>query len=180
MDLAVDLLSSEARTLPTTVTPSGPISDPQISPIQASSQRRTSTSAVSELLEPSTEPWTPVTSTPRVDSRFLPVQNSRISDDGSVVPALLKEVQDLRQTLSTMNEKLDACNRRTASLEIQLKKLIANNDMLIDITWKFANKTGVINQMLSGSDTERTESAPTGIPEEFQLEDSYLRRTLRE
>lgn len=30
-----------------------------------------------------------------------------------------------------------------------------------------------------GSDTESTDSAPHGIPVEFQLEDSYLRNTLR-
>lgn len=30
-----------------------------------------------------------------------------------------------------------------------------------------------------GSDTESTDSAPRGIPVEFQLEDSYLRKTLR-
>lgn len=34
--------------------------------------------------------------------------------------------------------------------------------------------------MTSVSDDDPTDSAPQGIPEEFQLEDSYLRKTLRE
>uniref|UniRef100_K1Q188 BEN domain-containing protein 3 n=1 Tax=Magallana gigas TaxID=29159 RepID=K1Q188_MAGGI len=79
-----------------------------------------------------------------------------------------------------MNRKLDASNRRTASLELQLKTVLANTNVLIDVMRKLANENSAICQMPSGSDDDPTDSTPQGIPEEFQLEDSYLRKTLRE
>lgn len=92
----------------------------------------------------------------------------------------LKEVEEQRQTIDMMNRKLDASNRRTASLELQLKTVLANTNVLIDVMRKLANENSVICQMPSGSDDDPTDSTPQGIPEEFQLEDSYLRKTLRE
>lgn len=130
---------------------------------------------------PLPEPRTPVTSTPRADVRFRPFRPSTSTGgDNSLVPVLLKEVQEQRQTIDMMNRKLDAPNRRTASLELQLKTVLANTNVLIDVMRKLANENSAICQMPSGSDDDPTDSTPQGIPEEFQLEDSYLRKTLRE
>ena len=130
---------------------------------------------------PLPEPRTPVTSTPRADVRFRPLRPSTSTgDDNTLVPVLLKEVQEQRQTIDMMNRKLDASNRRTASLELQLKTVLANTNVLIDVMRKLANENSAICQMPSGSDDDPTDSTPQGIPKEFQLEDSYLRKTLRE
>lgn len=89
-----------------------------------------------------------------------------------MVPVLLKEVRELPQTVDTMNRKLDASNRRTASLELQLKTVLANTNVLIDVTRKLANENSANCQMPSGSHDDPTDSAPQGIPKEFHLEDS--------
>jgi hypothetical protein len=93
----------------------------------------------------------------------------------------MKEVKELRETVDVMNKKLDAANRRTVSLEFQLKTVLANTNVLIDVTRRLASESSVVPQIPSGDeDNPADSSTQQGIPEEFQIEDSNLRKLMRE
>ncbi|XP_061170870.1 uncharacterized protein LOC133180340 [Saccostrea echinata] len=124
---------------------------------------------------------TPASTTPVV--RFRPYRTSTNDDD--LVKALMREVKEMRQTLDVINKKLDASNRRGTASDLQLKTVLANTNILIDVVRKIPAASGV--EFLQTSDPiadTMSDSSPgdvyQGVPEEYQLPDTVLRDMIKE
>ncbi|XP_061196008.1 uncharacterized protein LOC133204293 [Saccostrea echinata] len=175
--------------------PSSPTSPrsptPPRSPLSAPSPKRRKTTAnltsrtasgyPSAQLESLTPIPTPASTTPVV--RFRPYRTSTNDDD--LVKALMREVKEMRQTLDVINKKLDASNRRGTASDLQLKTVLANTNILIDVVRKIPAASGV--EFLQTSDPiadTMSDSSPgdvyQGVPEEYQLPDTVLRDMIKE
>jgi hypothetical protein len=92
----------------------------------------------------------------------------------------MKEIQELKQTVNELNKKLDLANRRTASVELMVKTALVNTNTLIAVMRKLTGESTAQIPPPEKEDDQPGSSTPQDIPEDFHLDESSLRKLLRE
>ncbi|XP_062592664.1 uncharacterized protein LOC134254135 [Saccostrea cucullata] len=142
---------------------------PSVTPTLLTPTRHPPTSADSSLQ----------TSTPLI--RFRTYRPSTSEEDTASIQTIMRELRDIRKSDDVFNKKVSATNTRVTGLEAQMNTVLTNINILIDLVRNGGLQqptTQAVNIIeLNSTDSD---SASTGIPEEFQIPDAELREILRD
>ncbi|XP_062600089.1 uncharacterized protein LOC134261694 [Saccostrea cucullata] len=142
---------------------------PSVTPTLLTPTRHPPTSADSSLQ----------TSTPLI--RFRTYRPSTSEEDTASMQAIMRELRDIRKSDDVFNKKVSATNTRVSGLEAQMNTILTNINILIDLVRNGGLQqptTQAVN--ISELNSTDSDSASTGIPEEFQIPDAELREILRD
>ena len=96
----------------------------------------------------------------------------------SALTSIVTKMSEMQQTIDVLNKKVDAANRRSAAYEAFFKTIVGNTNILIDIARNLKQKRQQETPRVSEETDERLPVIE--IPEEYEMEDSELRRIMRD